>query len=94
MPAGNHQRPEVATQEAARIMLRPIASSLPLGFFAFGGTMQLTALELLLRLRRDHAAHRAGAGSHLWRARLASTTPAAAVAAAAAAASRCCDKSS
>lgn len=47
MPAGNHQRPEVATPEAVRIILRPIASSLPLGFFAFcGGTMLLTALEL------------------------------------------------
>ncbi|MBV9446493.1 MAG: hypothetical protein JO345_11455 [Streptosporangiaceae bacterium] len=33
--------------EAVRIMLRPVASSLPLGFFAFGaGTMLLTALEL------------------------------------------------
>jgi succinate-acetate transporter protein len=34
-------------QGSARIMLRPIASSLPLGFFAFTvGTVLLTALEL------------------------------------------------
>jgi uncharacterized protein len=34
-------------ENAARIMLRPVATSLPLGFFAFGGgTILLTALEL------------------------------------------------
>jgi hypothetical protein len=33
--------------DAVRIMLRPVASSLPLGFFAFGtGTVLLSALEL------------------------------------------------
>jgi succinate-acetate transporter protein len=34
-------------ENAIRIMLRPVATSLPLGFFAFGGgSMLLTALEL------------------------------------------------
>jgi uncharacterized protein len=38
---------DLMPEHAVRIMLRPVASSLPLGFFAFGvGTMLLTALEL------------------------------------------------
>jgi hypothetical protein len=41
--ASNRPTPEAMT----RIVLRPVASSLPLGFFAFGtGTILLTALEL------------------------------------------------
>ncbi len=38
---------EPSTRDMTRIMLRPLASSLPLGFFAFGtGTTLLTAVEL------------------------------------------------
>lgn len=37
----------LATADMTRIVLRPLASSLPLGFFAFGtGTVLLTAAEL------------------------------------------------
>jgi succinate-acetate transporter protein len=40
-------RGELAPEAITRIMLRPVASSLPLGFLAFGtGTILLTALEL------------------------------------------------
>jgi hypothetical protein len=47
MRAYNNEQHEVLTHEAVRIMLRPIASSLPRAFFAFGGrTMLRTALEL------------------------------------------------
>jgi succinate-acetate transporter protein len=45
--AGAPEAPGPDAQAASRIMLRPIASSLPLGFFAFtGGTVLLSALEL------------------------------------------------
>jgi hypothetical protein len=38
---------DLVPRDAVRIMLRPVASSLPLGFFAFGtGTVLLSALEL------------------------------------------------
>ena len=37
----------LAPPDITRIVLRPLASSLPLGFFAFGvGSVLLTALEL------------------------------------------------
>jgi hypothetical protein len=40
-------RDPLMPQDVTRIMLRPMASSLPLGFLAFGtGTILLTALEL------------------------------------------------
>jgi succinate-acetate transporter protein len=43
LAAGDGQAP----QDITRIMLRPLASSLPMGFFAFcAGTVLLTALEL------------------------------------------------
>lgn len=47
----DHARPdgsgELSPQAMTRIVLRPMASGLPLGFFAFGaGTIMLTALEL------------------------------------------------
>ncbi len=43
-PDGEH---ELAPETLTRIVLRPVASSLPLGFLAFGvGTILLTTLEL------------------------------------------------
>lgn len=47
--ANAHNSPDgaIAPEQITRIMLRPLASSLPLGFFAFAaGTVLLTALEL------------------------------------------------
>lgn len=46
--ASGRVSPEAVSAEAmTRIVLRPVASSLPLGFLAFGvGTVLLTALEL------------------------------------------------
>jgi CheY-like chemotaxis protein len=44
---GDGVRDEVTPEAMTRIVLRPVASSLPLGFLAFGvGTILLTALEL------------------------------------------------
>lgn len=46
-PDGLSSGDGVAARDMTRIVLRPIASSLPMGFFAFGaGTVLLTALEL------------------------------------------------
>lgn len=40
-------RGELAPEAMTRIVLRPVASSLPLGFLGFGtGTILLTALQL------------------------------------------------
>ncbi len=45
--SGDGDQGEAPVEAAFRIMLRPIASGLPLGFFAFtGGTVLLSALEL------------------------------------------------
>lgn len=44
-----HAEPDgqLTPKQVTRIVLRPVASSLPLGFFAFGmGTILLTAAEL------------------------------------------------
>jgi hypothetical protein len=44
---GDGVRDELTPEAMTRIVLRPVASSLPLGFLAFGvGTILLTALEL------------------------------------------------
>jgi hypothetical protein len=44
---GENGRREPTPEAITRIMLRPVASSLPLGFLAFGtGSVLLTALEL------------------------------------------------
>jgi hypothetical protein len=50
-PGEHHVAPDgsggLAPEAMTRIMLRPMASGLPLGFFAFGaGTILLTSLEL------------------------------------------------
>lgn len=44
---GDGNRPDLGPEQMARIVLRPLASSLPLGLFAFGmGTILLSAVEL------------------------------------------------
>lgn len=52
---------DLMPEHAVRIMLRPVASSPPLGFFAYaGGTVLLTALELNLRHQVQQAGQEPG----------------------------------